>query len=148
MTSCLTSLASGGNGPTSSRVCGRVWRRGWRCTTSVSGSTRGSVAPGWPSLICWDGELTIHTKRLRPQRSKSSPHIVAFEEQYGNSHAAAVGVSRGHIVEGQALGGEKDGALWASEPPSPPPVRPSFASWSEGVSPNVGVQGGGREAYP
>jgi hypothetical protein len=35
------------------------------CTTSVFGSTIGSVAPTWPSLICWDGELTIHTKRLR-----------------------------------------------------------------------------------
>jgi hypothetical protein len=23
------------------------------------------VVPGWPSPTCWDGELTIHTKRLR-----------------------------------------------------------------------------------
>jgi hypothetical protein len=22
-------------------------------------------APGWPSPTCWDGDLTIHTKRLR-----------------------------------------------------------------------------------
>jgi hypothetical protein len=24
-----------------------------------------SVVPGWHSPICWDGDLTIHTKRLR-----------------------------------------------------------------------------------
>src|SRR5829696_1928981 len=49
------------------RACGRGWRRGWRCTTSASGSTSNSVVPDWPSLICWDGELTVHTKRLRKE---------------------------------------------------------------------------------
>jgi hypothetical protein len=47
------------------RVCELAWRRGWRCTTSASGSTINSVVPDWPSPTCWDGELKIHTKRLR-----------------------------------------------------------------------------------
>jgi hypothetical protein len=34
------------SGPTSFRVCGRVWRRGLRCTTSASGSTINSAVPG------------------------------------------------------------------------------------------------------
>jgi hypothetical protein len=33
--------------------------------TSASGSTISSAVLGWPSPTCWDGELTIHTKRLR-----------------------------------------------------------------------------------
>ena len=46
------------------RVCALAWRRGWLCTTSASGSTINSVDLGWPSPTYWDGELTIHTKRL------------------------------------------------------------------------------------
>ena len=34
-----------GSDPMSFRVCERVWRRGWHCTTSVSGSTTNSVVP-------------------------------------------------------------------------------------------------------
>src|SRR5919202_427698 len=65
MTSCSMPSACGVNGPTGWGVCGRVWRRGWHCTTSASGSTIGSVVRDWPSPTCWDGEPTIHTKRLR-----------------------------------------------------------------------------------
>src|SRR5215212_532289 len=54
----------GGSALMSWKACELVWRRGWRCTTSASGSTINSVVPGWPSPTCWDGELTIHTKRL------------------------------------------------------------------------------------
>src|ERR671910_408023 len=64
MTSCSTPSASGGSGPMSLRVCALAWRRGWLCTTFVSGSTTSSVALGWHSPTCWDGELTTHTKRL------------------------------------------------------------------------------------
>src|SRR5215210_2223049 len=46
------------------KVCALAWRRGWHCTTSASGSTITSVVLLWPSPTCWDGELTIHTKRL------------------------------------------------------------------------------------
>jgi hypothetical protein len=28
------------------------------------------VVPGWLSLTCWDGDLTIHTKRLRVETVK------------------------------------------------------------------------------
>jgi hypothetical protein len=45
------------------RVCELAWRRGWRCTTSASGSTINSVVPDWPSPTCWDGDLRTHTKR-------------------------------------------------------------------------------------
>jgi hypothetical protein len=61
----FNTFGRGGSGPMNFRACGRGWRRGWRCTTSASGSTINSVVPDWPSLICWDGELTVHTKRLR-----------------------------------------------------------------------------------
>jgi len=33
--------------------------------SSVSGSTSSSDDLGWPSPTYWDGDLTIHTKRLR-----------------------------------------------------------------------------------
>ena len=33
--------------------------------SSVSGSTSSSDDLGWPSPTCWDGDLTIHTKRIR-----------------------------------------------------------------------------------
>src|SRR5215203_5644627 len=46
------------------RVCALAWRRGWHCTTSASGLTLGSVVLVWLSPTCWDGDLTIHTKRL------------------------------------------------------------------------------------
>jgi hypothetical protein len=46
-------------------VCGRLLRRGWLCTTSASGSTTNSVAPGWPLPTCWDGDPIVHTKRSR-----------------------------------------------------------------------------------
>src|SRR5215212_4858110 len=65
MTSCSTPLASGENDLTSWEACELVWRREWRCTTSVCGSTSSLVVPGWPLPICWDGDLTVHTKRLR-----------------------------------------------------------------------------------
>jgi hypothetical protein len=37
---------SGESGPMRSRVYVPAWRRGWRCTTSVSGSTTGSAVLG------------------------------------------------------------------------------------------------------
>ena len=51
----------------------RLRRRGWLCTTTASGSTINSVVHGWPSPICWDGDLNIHTKRLSIRRSPRSP---------------------------------------------------------------------------
>jgi hypothetical protein len=42
------------------KVCEPAWRRGWRCTISVSGSTSNSVVLGWLSLICWSGDLNSH----------------------------------------------------------------------------------------
>jgi hypothetical protein len=45
-TSSSTSSGSGGSGPTRSGVCEPGWRRGWRCTTSVSGSTTSSADLG------------------------------------------------------------------------------------------------------
>ena len=65
MTNSSMPLISGESVPMRSRVCGPDWRRGWRCTTSVSGSTSSSDDLGWPSPTYWDGDLTIHTKRLR-----------------------------------------------------------------------------------
>jgi hypothetical protein len=46
MTSSSTPSGSGGSDPMSLRVCERVWRREWHCTTSVSGSTTNSAALG------------------------------------------------------------------------------------------------------
>src|SRR5215218_3364169 len=64
MRSCSTPLDFGGSGPMSFRDCEHVWRREWLCTISASGSMSNSVAPGWPSLTCSDGDLITHTKRL------------------------------------------------------------------------------------
>ena len=44
------------------RLAARVALHNYFC---ICGSTINSVVPGWPSPTCWDGELTIHTKRLR-----------------------------------------------------------------------------------
>ena len=48
------------SGPTNFKGCGRVWRRGLRCTTSASASTTSSVVPAWPLPTCWDGDLNSH----------------------------------------------------------------------------------------
>src|SRR5215218_1863869 len=52
--------ASGGSGLMSWKACEPAWRRGWRCTISVSGSTSNLVVLGWLSLICWSGDLNSH----------------------------------------------------------------------------------------
>src|SRR5215210_5758916 len=65
MTSSSTPSASGGSDPMSFRVCGLGWRREWPCTTFASGSTSNLVDLVWPSPTCWDGDLTIHTKRFQ-----------------------------------------------------------------------------------
>jgi hypothetical protein len=46
LTSSSTPSASGKSGPMSLKVCAPAWRRGWRCTTSVSGSTTSSADLG------------------------------------------------------------------------------------------------------
>src|SRR5215212_8198763 len=63
----------GGSALMSWKACELVWQRGWRCTTSASGSTINSVVPGWPSPTCWDGDLTIHTKRLKEPAAVRGP---------------------------------------------------------------------------
>src|SRR5215217_3463604 len=69
-----TPLVCGGSGPMSFRDCEHVWRRGWLCTISASGSMSSSVVPGWPSLTCSDGDLITHTRRLSelPSSTKAS----------------------------------------------------------------------------
>src|SRR5215208_1449829 len=52
--------ASGGSGLMSWKACEPAWRRGWRCTISVSGSTSNLVVLGGLSLICWSGDLNSH----------------------------------------------------------------------------------------
>src|SRR5215218_3587112 len=52
--------ASGGSGLMSWKACEPAWRRGWRCTISVSGSTSNLVVLGWLSLTCWSGDLNSH----------------------------------------------------------------------------------------
>jgi hypothetical protein len=44
-TNCSTPSGSTGSDPTSWAACGLVWRRGWRCTTSVCGSMSNSLVP-------------------------------------------------------------------------------------------------------
>src|SRR5215217_2854988 len=66
--------ASGGSGLMSWKACEPAWRRGWRCTISVSGSTSNLVVLGWLSLICWSGDLNSH-QALKPPADSTAPTV-------------------------------------------------------------------------
>jgi hypothetical protein len=59
-TRCSTPSVSTASGLTDCGEYRRGWQRGLLCTTSASGSMSNSVALGWLSLTCWDGDLNPH----------------------------------------------------------------------------------------